>query len=552
MRQAIWVCVVAAASAGAARAGYEQPNYIDGCQSIDGRYVVTAECVERSKTVHGPNKWKFHWKDTKENKSRSFDPVGVQSGQVYGQLFISPDGERIALFNHFTLWCSPKSNMHGPPDLVHHEDTDVWRSRDEFKKRILIWNKDGALVKELGVGDIVRPEEWSIVLRVFNRVQWLEGFDGMSYRSTPRMQYALYRVSPDYTVLELRIPAPRGAKSKTPRTVRVSLTDGRILAEDEKLVDPNKIPARPFHGPDKLEDSQPSVREGYVPSLDPVRGEGAFTVAQNPPPTLKLIKDGYKKADTPAWLPKDQILVFTDLEQNKLFKVGANGEVSVAREGAGRGKVGPDGRFYGVFGTNLASWRPGEEPTVILEKAAGGKELSLNDITVGPKALYFTTLKDPEKGRVTLVDLASKKATVVFDGEEHPELSNPNGIALAPDGKFLYVAISNYKDRKKAGVYRFPIQADGTLDVAAGKKKVWGTANAPDGVAIAPDGRVFVTDGAVIKILNTDGSNAGSVKVPKDSATNLAFGGEGGNTLYVTTFRALYVGETPMPKRKDI
>ena len=45
-------------------AGYEQPAYIDGCQSTDGRFVITAEQTLRGKTVHGPHKWEFIWKDT--------------------------------------------------------------------------------------------------------------------------------------------------------------------------------------------------------------------------------------------------------------------------------------------------------------------------------------------------------------------------------------------------------------------------------------------------------------------------------------------------------
>ena len=49
----------------AAIGGYEQPCHIDGCQSINVRFVITPERV-RGKLIHKPNKWRFHWKDTKE------------------------------------------------------------------------------------------------------------------------------------------------------------------------------------------------------------------------------------------------------------------------------------------------------------------------------------------------------------------------------------------------------------------------------------------------------------------------------------------------------
>ena len=50
---------------------------------------------------------------------------------------------------------------------------------------------------------------------------------------------------------------------------------------------------------------------------------------------------------------------------------------------------------------------------------------------------------------------------------------NPNGVAVSHDGKYLYVGISSYKDKKHACIYRFQILDDGGLDVSAGKKSKW-------------------------------------------------------------------------------
>lgn len=262
-----------------ARAGYEHPCHIDGCQSPDGRFVITAEPVGKL-TNHGPNQWRFVWKDTKENKTDSFAARGVQGGQIHAQLFIAPDGETFALFNHVTLWTAGKSDMHGAAKLCDQPGKPKNRMDDHFSRRLIIYRKDGSIVKELGVNDFLKPDEWDATLAVFNRIHWLKEYPGLNFKTTPRHPYAFYQVSPDYTVLELQLTPPRGAKG--PRLVRLSLTDGRIFGSEEKIEDQNKIPVRPFSGPATLPDTMPATRESYVPSLDSVRKEGTFKTAAAP------------------------------------------------------------------------------------------------------------------------------------------------------------------------------------------------------------------------------------------------------------------------------
>lgn len=562
-----------------APAGYEQPSFIDGGQSMDGRFVVTAAQVVDPKAgtkggpakplaAHGPFQWEFTWKDTKTGDTKTFSAKGVQGGQVYAHLFVAPDGETFALWNHITLWHPEKSHGHGADVLKGDKPGAIpteKRTHEALSKRVIVYKKDGTILKELGVNDLVTTEEWDAILIVFNRVHWIADYTPLWFKSTPRPGYALYRVSADYTVLEFRVATKGG---KPGRTVQVDMTTGAILPAGAKTEDKNKVAVRPFIGPDKLEAVTPAEREGYVPSLDPVRTEGKYATGDAPKPAdspkpatpvkadapaktttapaygpLTLVKEGFKKLDTPTWLPADKCLIVSDIETPKLFKVVGTA-VSELREGR-RGKAGPDGKFYGVLDGKLASWRPGEDPKVILETGAGGKELSLNDLAVGPNGfLYFTTLKDPEKGRVTAVDVAKKTATVVYDANDLGDLANPNGAALSADGKHLFVGVSNYKDKKKSGIYRFPVKEDGSVDVAAGKDKKWADVASPDGIAVAADGHVFATAGPVVVILSPDGKKVGEVKIPKGSGTNLCFGGADGKTLYVTTNAALYMAES--------
>ena len=234
-------------------------------------------------------------------------------------------------------------------------------------------------------------------------------------------------------------------------------------------------------------------------------------------------------------------MLFTDLELEKLYRFIPPSLVEEIRSGASRGKAASNKRFYGMFEGKLASWRPGEELEIILETAAGGREISLNDITVTSRGrIYFTTLKDPEKGRLSMVDPRTRKVTVLFDGEDESTLWNPNGIAIDPDERFLYVGISSYRNRKHSGVYCFPILADGTIDVQTGKAKPWAAVKAPDGIAVHRNRDVYFTVGGKVEVFDSYGRRRGQIKIPKGSGTNLCFGGNRGETLYVTTWNALY------------
>jgi sugar lactone lactonase YvrE len=548
-------------------AGYEAPCYIDGGQSADGRYIMTAELVERGPTPHGPNRWKFHWHDTQTNTKRSFPAEGVQAGQIYAHLFVPPGGETFALWNHVTMWSDGKSNSHASAKLNPKDDSDTWRKQSAFSKRLILYSSaNGSIVKEFAVADFLQPEEWQRVLPVFNRVHWIADYQPLSYRNTPRSGYAFYRISPDYSILEFRVVAARGAKDKSGRPVHVRLTDGHILAANEYPTEQEKVPVRPFVGPDKLPSNDGKVREAYVPHLDPVRVAGELIVldgaaadsnqaAANQNRTnstidqanattaipsyqpARLIQDGFRKADTPSWNAAQQHLLFADLEIGKLFQ-WKEGEKATEFSTGGRGKFGPEGRWYGIHSESLVAWKlPDEQPVQLLAKP------SLNDIAISAKYAYFTTLKDPEKGRLSIVDISDGTSRVAFDGEKDQTLVNPNGVCLSPDGKFLYVGISSYKDKKQTGLYRFPIAADGSLDVETGKQTKWYNASSPDGIAVDAQGNVFVTVGGQVAIINSKAKKIGELKIPQGSGTNLCFGGGEGKTLFVTTEKAIYAFE---------
>lgn len=115
----------------------------------------------------------------------------------------------------------------------------------------------------------------------------------------------------------------------------------------------------------------------------------------------------------------------------------------------------------------------------------------------------------------------------------------PNGVALSPDGQFLYVG-SDAQDR----LWRLPVAADGSVGAAKPFAENAGVKlHVPDGICIDDHGRVYVannsTDVSAILIFESDGRFAARIPFPVPPS-NCSFGGADRRTLYVTTLHALY------------
>jgi hypothetical protein len=257
-----------ALSAPDARAGHVAPSYIDGGQSADGRFVVTA-AVATGKQPYGPFTWKFTWKDTQTGATHTGDLKGVSTAGLYSHIFVSPDGATFVVWNPLIMHTNAGKGTHATEE---NKSDPAWR-KEAFSRRLVIYSRTGELLKEFGVDDLLSaPEkEKAAIGTAFNRVHWLREYPGLSYRSVVRCGYALYQVSPDYTVLEF-IPAFR--KGEKEAAVRISLRDGHRLPPNEKL-DAKQTPVRPFQGPAAVAE-QKGAKEAYIPSLDPVRSAGKF------------------------------------------------------------------------------------------------------------------------------------------------------------------------------------------------------------------------------------------------------------------------------------
>ncbi len=120
---------------------------------------------------------------------------------------------------------------------------------------------------------------------------------------------------------------------------------------------------------------------------------------------------------------------------------------------------------------------------------------------------------------------ADKTITRIIDS-----LVRPNGIALSPDGKTLYVV-----DNGAAELHAWKIESPGKLGAG---RRIACVAH-PDGMTVDSSGRLYVTGTGGVWVLDGDGGWIGLIPTPEHPA-NATFGGSGGKMLFITARLSLY------------
>ncbi|MFZ6000214.1 MAG: SMP-30/gluconolactonase/LRE family protein, partial [Bacteroidota bacterium] len=137
-----------------------------------------------------------------------------------------------------------------------------------------------------------------------------------------------------------------------------------------------------------------------------------------------------------------------------------------------------------------------------------------------------TTRQTPWQG-VYKID-SNGKVSLLVDS-----ITRPNGIALSPDNKFLYVANS---DPAKAIWYRYQL---GDSSVVAGSVFYDATADSksglpglPDGFKVDGKGNLFASGPGGVSIFNSSGKLLGRIKLDAPTSNTALSGDE--KTLYIT------------------
>jgi gluconolactonase len=253
---------------------------------------------------------------------------------------------------------------------------------------------------------------------------------------------------------------------------------------------------------------------------------------------IERMSSGYRFADGPVWTP-DRKLIFAEVPSNTIYHWMPGHKVEPMRsESNGAQGLAYDAqeRLYICESKTrrVVRYDKRGKVEVLAEKWEGKRLNSPNDIAIRKDGhAYFTDAffgsgAKPEldfngvfhitpKGELNLV--AKWKGT------------RPNGIAVSPNGKSLYV--SSADDRK---IVVFDLDRNG----AATNERPWASNvnGPPAGIRCDEKGHVYVANKG-ISIFTPEGKLIREVELA-DSPSNLAFGEGDLQTLFVTTRRSLY------------
>lgn len=287
---------------------------------------------------------------------------------------------------------------------------------------------------------------------------------------------------------------------------------------------------------------------------------------------VERVATGFGFTEGPVWVRKGGFLIFSDIPANVIHRLNpADGTVSVFLDKTGftgadatdvggeqtnaKGEriyligsngvtVDPQGRvaFNAMGDRQVVRVEPDGRRTVLASRFEGKRLNSTNDLVFKRNgSLYFTDPpsglrrrnEDPKK------ELPFNGVFLLKDGKLQlltRDLVNPNGIALSPDEKVLYVNSS--ADRK---IFRFDVRPDdtvanGRLLVDMGAEKAPGV---PDGMKVDERGNLYSTGAGGVWVMSPAGTHLGTLVFPEQPA-NLAFGDADGRTLYVTARSSVY------------
>ena len=269
---------------------------------------------------------------------------------------------------------------------------------------------------------------------------------------------------------------------------------------------------------------------------------------------MERIGINFEFTEGPAWHPKGY-LVFSDIPASIIYKWTGKRFVSF-RDSTNEAngllfKQGGDLLACEHASRSITRFSPEGKLTTLVDAYQGKKLNSPNDLCRSAfGTIYFT---DPPWGlpEGNLDPAKELPYNGVFrwkDGETtliDSTLSWPNGIALSPDEKYLYVANmeilqENGQDKYDVFWMRYTLNELGAvLD-----KKVFYRApdtslpGGPDGMKVDQHGNLFVTGPGGILVLDSTGTHLGTITVPIP-ATNLAFG-PNEKELFITARSTVY------------
>ena len=301
-----------------------------------------------------------------------------------------------------------------------------------------------------------------------------------------------------------------------------------------------------------------------------------MSLTQIPLPTSLLEPDGKVQAaavvcflEGPAPDAEGNVY-FSDIPGNRILKMDPQGNVSTFRADSGRtngNTFDAQGRLISCEGTEQGPGRRRVVRTdmrtgkveVLTEKYQGKRYNSPNDVVVDPQGrIWFTdplyapdrSIMELDQEAVYRIDTDGKVTRVIGQ----PAIGRPNGLAITPDGKTLYLVDSDYiRADANRKIWAFDIADDGSVRK---QREVYsfGRGRGGDGMRLDMKGNLWVAAGIAaprtpnesaeiptgVYVISPEGKLLGRIPISEDVITNVAFGGPDKKTLYVTAGKTLF------------
>jgi gluconolactonase len=253
---------------------------------------------------------------------------------------------------------------------------------------------------------------------------------------------------------------------------------------------------------------------------------------------VEKVAHGFRFTEGPVW-SRDGYLLFSDIPGGKIIKQTPDGATEVYRaasNGAAGNAFDAQGRLYTCETHARRVTRTDKKGRIeVLADKWDGKRLNApNDIVVSKSGhVYFT---DPAFGNQA--DTRELDFYGVYHITPKGQLSviakpagRPNGIALSPNGRILYVANSDERN-----IRAYDVNRGG--EVSNERVAVSKIAGIPDGIRTGENGNLYVAAKG-IAVYSPEGKLLATIPVA-ETPSNCAFGDPDLQTLYITARTSLY------------
>lgn len=220
-----------------------------------------------------------------------------------------------------------------------------------------------------------------------------------------------------------------------------------------------------------------------------------------------------------------------------------------------------------MFGHRVIEMNTSGEIVKVLANEYEGKPLDgPNDLIMDSKGgIYFS---DPQftadavknqPGRTVYYLSPKGKLTRLLEPDS---FAMPNGVALSPDGKTLYINNTydneewwNVDSDKDHFIWAYDVKEDGTINNGRKFAELFlisdvlergGRSSGADGMKVDVEGNLYVGTWAGVQIFDETGKSIGIINTP-DYPVSCAFGGEDMKTLYIAAVDKIYSIRTNIP-----